>query len=277
MPPHQKTTIPLTEYSLQAIVNEARVRETMRWEVEYTDEFGDCYESLTESEQDSIDRNVYLLEQFGPALPDRYSKPVVTSRFTHMRELRVQHGGEPIRVLYPFDPRRVALLLLGGNKTGDDRWYEKAVPRVDALYERHLAPTSRRKSVNCSSAELGCTEGDMGNKWTTLRAKMTPERRDANRRAAQRMVAGMPLEELRQARNITQTHLASLLRITQASVSKMEKRTDMYVSTLRSFVQAMGGELEIRAIFPEGTVRIEQFATLAADGEPTTQGAGSHK
>jgi len=80
----------------------------------------------------------------------------------------------------------------------------------------------------------------MAKKWETLRAKMTPERREANRLAAEEMVEAMPLEELRTARNITQTHLASLLRITQASVSKMEKRTDMYVSTLRSFVQAMG-------------------------------------
>ena len=133
-------SIPLTEYSLEAIVGiEVQIRsKTMTWEVEYTDEFGDWYKDLAESEQDSIDRNVYLLEQFGPTLPDRYSKPVVTSRYTHMRELRVQHGGEPIRVLYAFDPRRVALLLLGGNKTGDDRWYEKFVPRADELYEQHL-------------------------------------------------------------------------------------------------------------------------------------------
>jgi hypothetical protein len=130
----------LTEYSLEAIVGiEVQIQsKTMTWEVEYTDEFGDWYKNLTESEQDSIDRNVYLLEQFGPTLSDRYSKPVVTSRYTHMRELRVQHGGEPIRVLYAFDPHRVALLLLGGNKTGDDRWYEKSVPRADELYEQHL-------------------------------------------------------------------------------------------------------------------------------------------
>jgi hypothetical protein len=98
----------LTEYSLEAILRiEVQIQsKTMTWEVEYTDEFGDWYKDLTESEQDSIDRNVYLLEQFGPTLSDRYSKPVVTSRYTHMRELRVQHGGEPIRVLYAFDPRR---------------------------------------------------------------------------------------------------------------------------------------------------------------------------
>ncbi len=117
----------------------------------------------------------------------------------------------------------------------------------------------------------------MANKWETLRATMSPERREANRLAAQQMMAEMPLEELRSARNITQTHLASLLQITQASVSKMEKRTDMYVSTLRSFVQAMGGELEIRAIFPDGTVKIDQFSALASGEEHLTQTAGSSK
>ncbi len=117
----------------------------------------------------------------------------------------------------------------------------------------------------------------MAKKWETLRATMSPERREANRLAAQQTMAEMPLEELRSARNITQTHLASLLQITQASVSKMEKRTDMYVSTLRSFVQAMGGELEIRAIFPDGTVKIDQFAALAASEEPLKQTARSSK
>jgi DNA-binding Xre family transcriptional regulator len=117
----------------------------------------------------------------------------------------------------------------------------------------------------------------MAKKWETPRATMSPERREANRLAAQQMMAEMPLEELRLARNITQTHLASLLQITQASVSKMEKRTDMYVSTLRSFVQAMGGELEIRAIFPDGTVKIDQFSALASGEEHLTQTAGSSK
>lgn len=117
----------------------------------------------------------------------------------------------------------------------------------------------------------------MAKKWETLRAEMSPERREANRVAAQQMLAEMPLEELRSARNITQTHLASLLRITQASVSKMEKRTDMYVSTLRSFVQAMGGELEIRAIFPDGIVKIDQFSALDPTGEHLAQTADSRK
>jgi predicted XRE-type DNA-binding protein len=106
---------------------------------------------------------------------------------------------------------------------------------------------------------------------------MTPERREANRLAARQLIAEMPLEEMRTARNFTQTHLASLLQITQASVSKMEKRTDMYVSTLRSFVQAMGGELEIRAIFPDGTVKIDQFANLNAGEERSAVAAAYHR
>lgn len=55
-----------------------------------------------------------------------------------MRELRIQHQGRPLRVLYAFDPRRVAILLLGGDKTGNDRWYDESVPRADRLYDAHL-------------------------------------------------------------------------------------------------------------------------------------------
>jgi hypothetical protein len=115
----------------------------VEWEVEFTDQFEAWWGALTEPEQDSIDRTVYLLRQLGPLLPDRYSKPIATSRYSHMRELRVQHAGEPIRILYAFDPRRVALLLLGGNKTGDERWYEKFVPKADTIYEQHLGNLAR--------------------------------------------------------------------------------------------------------------------------------------
>jgi hypothetical protein len=110
----------------------------MKWEVEYTDEFESWWETLTEDEQDSIDIVVSLLENRGPNLPFPYSSGIQRSRYNHMRELRIQHGGEPYRVLYAFDPRRVAILLLGGNKGGNDRWYEESTPRADSLYEEHL-------------------------------------------------------------------------------------------------------------------------------------------
>jgi hypothetical protein len=60
------------------------------------------------------------------------------SRHRHMRELRIQHEGRPYRILYALDPRRVAFLLLGGDKTGNNRWYEQFVPRADAIYDAHL-------------------------------------------------------------------------------------------------------------------------------------------
>jgi DNA-binding Xre family transcriptional regulator len=141
----------------------------------------------------------------------------------------------------------------------------------------HLRELAGEDRLNSGSSKPHLCRGIMAKKWETLRAAMSPERRQANRAAAQQLMAEMPLEELRSARNITQTHLAALLRITQASVSKMEKRTDMYVSTLRAFVQAMGGELEIRAIFPDGIVKIDQFSALAPSEEHLSQNPGSSK
>lgn len=110
----------------------------MAWEVEFTDEFGRWWEGLTEDEQVSVDASVRLLEARGPALGFPHSSGISTSKHAHMRELRTQHGGRPLRTLYAFDPRRVAILLIGGDKTGDDRWYETHVPIADRLYDQHL-------------------------------------------------------------------------------------------------------------------------------------------
>jgi DNA-binding XRE family transcriptional regulator len=94
-----------------------------------------------------------------------------------------------------------------------------------------------------------------------LRAKMSPERRARNDSETAKMLAEMPLHALREARRMTQENLAQVLGVKQASISKLENRTDMYVGTLARFIEAMGGTLEIRASFPDGTaVRITQFA-----------------
>ena len=111
----------------------------MAWDVEVTDEFKVWWNGLTEAECISVERAVLLLEERGPDLPFPYSSKVNGSRYSALRELRVQHLGHPYRVLYIFDPHRVALLLLGGDKTGDDRWYEKNVPAADQLYENYRA------------------------------------------------------------------------------------------------------------------------------------------
>ena len=110
----------------------------MEWQVEFTNEFGEWWESLDEDEQDSVDISVRLLEKCGPSLGFPHSSKINHSKHSHMRELRVQHKGEPYRVLYAFDPRRVALLLIGGTKGGDDRWYDVHVPLADKIYDQHL-------------------------------------------------------------------------------------------------------------------------------------------
>ena len=115
------------------------------WEVEYTDEFECWWSALTEDEQESVAAYVELLERRGPTLPYPYCSAVSSSRHAHMRELRIQHAGRPYRVLYAFDPRRTAILLVGGDKTGDDRWYDKFVPLADALYDEHLTELGRER------------------------------------------------------------------------------------------------------------------------------------
>ncbi|HEX8831570.1 MAG TPA: type II toxin-antitoxin system RelE/ParE family toxin [Longimicrobium sp.] len=74
----------------------------------------------------------------GAAARFPHTSGVHGSRHAHMRELRIQHAGRPYRILYAFDPRRAAILLLGGDKTGDDRWYVTNVPLADDLYDDHL-------------------------------------------------------------------------------------------------------------------------------------------
>jgi hypothetical protein len=108
------------------------------WEVEYTDEFGCWWEKLAEDQQIDIAAVVGLLEKCGPQLPFPYSSAIQNSKHTHMRELRIQHQGRPYRILYAFDPRRCAVLLIGGDKTGQDRWYEQFIPIAERLYDEHL-------------------------------------------------------------------------------------------------------------------------------------------
>ena len=110
----------------------------MAWDVEFSDEFGEWWDGLTSAEQRSVDFTVSLLQELGPTLRMPHSSGVGATRHAHMRELRIQHEGRPYRVLYAFDPRRTAMLLIGGDKTGNDRWYEENVHRTDAVYDRHL-------------------------------------------------------------------------------------------------------------------------------------------
>ena len=111
-----------------------------RIEVVVTTEFQHWYEALDERDGDRVFHVVSLLEARGPTLGAPHSRALEGTRHP-LRELRVQAGGRPLRVLYAFDPRRQAVLLLGGDKTGQDRFYETMIPHAERLWEEYLNET----------------------------------------------------------------------------------------------------------------------------------------
>lgn len=102
----------------------------------------------------------------------------------------------------------------------------------------------------------------MTKKFSELRERMSPQARAQANVLARTMLEAMPLNELRQARGLSQKMLADVLHIQQPAIAKLEKRTDMYLSTLRSHIEAMGGELDVIARFPDGAVKISNFSEL---------------
>lgn len=124
----------LTGYTVHRIVI------VVGFEVETTDEFAEWYGSLTREEQAAIDVRVELLADEGPALKRPVVGEITGSKFDpQMKELRVSAGVSALRILFVFDPRRTAILLVGGNKAGSwNAWYRTAIPEADALYEIYL-------------------------------------------------------------------------------------------------------------------------------------------
>lgn len=115
----------------------------MTTSIEYTDEFGKWWSNLNSSEQEDITAIVILLEEKGTNLGFPYSSKINGSKYSQMRELRIQSKGKPIRIFYAFDPRRSAILLIGGDKTGDRRFYERMIPIADRLYTIYLEEIKR--------------------------------------------------------------------------------------------------------------------------------------
>ncbi len=115
----------------------------MTWEVEYTDEFGEWWATITAEQQEAVTAAVSVLQDGGPALGRPLVDTIRSSRHSNMKELRASRDGA-LRVLFAFDPHRSAILLLGGNKSGQwDEWYRTAVPLADDLYDAHLAELER--------------------------------------------------------------------------------------------------------------------------------------
>ena len=111
--------------------------------VEVTDEFEAWWNGLDADEQDSVDFVVELLVREGPMLPYPYSSDIAAAKKYDIRSCGFSIRGRPYRVLYVFDPRRHAVLLVGGDKTGEDRWYEMNVPRAEKIYSEYLKDLKR--------------------------------------------------------------------------------------------------------------------------------------
>lgn len=109
------------------------------WEVEYTDEFGEWWGTLSDGQKEALTDRVEMLEKYGPSLRRPLIGTIRGSRHSNMKELRAKADGGSLRVLFAFDPRRMAILLLGGDKSGQwNDWYVRAIPAADDLYEMYL-------------------------------------------------------------------------------------------------------------------------------------------
>jgi Uncharacterized protein conserved in bacteria len=102
---------------------------------------------LDPHEQESLAASVELLRQLGPQLARPHADTLQGSRHSNMKELRTQHQGRPLRTLFAFDPRRCAILLIGGDNTGDKQFYARMIPLADQLYDEHLEQLRREKLI----------------------------------------------------------------------------------------------------------------------------------
>lgn len=116
----------------------------MAAEVIYTDEFDAWFQSLSEGEQDRVFCSVGLLEAYGVTLSYPHSSAIKGTTIA-LRELRTQAEGDPLRTFYAFDPSRNAVLLIGGDKTGDDRFYERMIPIAEKVWRDYLEETGQTK------------------------------------------------------------------------------------------------------------------------------------
>jgi len=115
------------------------------WDVEFTDEFHEWWDSISEPEQEEISAKVELLQERGPILPRPHSDVIVTSRHANMKELRGRVDQRELRVLYAFDRKRNAILLIGGDKTENPKWYDEYVPIADDIFDRHLKQLEKER------------------------------------------------------------------------------------------------------------------------------------
>ena len=229
----------------------------MRFTVRLHDALDAEFARLPEAVQDELLALMALLGEYGPNLGRPHADTLRGSKHANMKELRFRAANGVWRATFAFDRKREAILLAIGNKAGasQKRFYKQLISTSDARCDAHLAKLRTDQ------------ERIMAKTRERLLAELSPERRKrVKARAAQLIAQEQSLRDLRQARRLTQQHMAKRLGVRQHSISRLEQRSDMLLSTLRDYVRKMGGELVITAQFPDrDPVRISGLAEIAKD------------
>lgn len=220
------------------------------WTVRFAPDFDAEFSRLAAPVQVELLAQAKVVERFGPALGRPRVDTLKGSRHSNMKELRFDAGGGVWRVAFAFDRRRQAILLVAGDKSGvgSGRFYRRLIAAADARFDAHLA-----------RGRTGTWEKDiMGRTLDEMIASLPASRRRAvARRAADLIADELCLRDLRRSLGITQTELARRLGKGQDAVSRIEMRDDLLLSTLREYVAAMDGELELTCRFKDrGAVRL---------------------
>lgn len=213
------------------------------WIVEIGDEFLPEFNELDEKFRTEILAHSRLLQQFGPQLGRPRVDTLKDSRHANMKELRFDAADGVWRVAFAFDPKRKAILLVAGDKSGvsEKKFYKRLIVKADDRLDAHLA-----------AFETEGKEVNMPRNVNDIIKQLRPtQRRKVEARAAQLIAEEMTLRELRRARKLSQERVAKELGIGQEGVSKIEKRADLMISTLRKTVEALGGSLALVAQFPD--------------------------
>jgi predicted XRE-type DNA-binding protein len=220
------------------------------WEVESTVEFDQWFADLSLAQQKRIVAAIEVLRQAGPGLGRPLVDAVKGSRHSNMKELR--RG--TLRVLFAFDPTRTAVLLVGGRQ-------ERTLARV--VHGSHRA---RRPPVRAAS-EGECTEeGVNGMTYNEIAEELLsdPRHRADIEREKAAILAANKLAGLREQAGLSQSAVAEILGITQARVSRIERAEEVQLSTLQRYVEALGGRLEVRAVFEQETVEVSDAEAVHA-------------
>ena len=219
----------------------------MSWDVQFYDAFDAEFEDLPEAVQDELLAHARLLEEFGPQLGRPRVDTLNGSGHANMKELRFDADDGVWRVAFAFDPRRKAILLVCGDKSGgsEKRFYKQLIKKADERFDDHLSKLSK-KGGKGERREIMAT--NLHDKMKSVGSK---RRKKIESRVAELVAEEMALRELRKAHHRTQTSMAKQLGISQDGVSRLEKRSDLLLSTLRGYVEAMGGNLRLVAEFPD--------------------------